>query len=46
MCKKNPEPEYESQIFLCNGDAENFMCNVCNRLKGDDPLHVILARNQ
>lgn len=45
MYKENLEPEYESQVFLCNGDAENYMWNVSNMLKGDDPFCVILARN-
>lgn len=46
MYKENLEPEYESQVFLSNGDAENYMYNLCNRLEGDDNFHVILARNQ
>lgn len=46
MYKKNLEPKYESQVFLCNGGAENYLWNVCIRSKGDHPSHVILARNQ
>lgn len=41
--KLGPQFECESQVCLCYGDTENYVCNAHTRFKGDYSLTVIFG---